>query len=54
MKIQEVQRKPRKVVRMSIKTFKETSVWMKKNNISPQAVFDKAIEELKNQKGQKK
>lgn len=36
-----------KNVPISLRTDKETSKWMKDNKISPQLVFDEAIEELK-------
>ena len=46
MKIEDVQRKPRKEVPISLRTDKATSEWLRKKGISPQSVFDKAIEEL--------
>jgi len=35
-----------KSVRMQIRTTPKISKWMKKNNVSPSLVFEKAIEEL--------
>lgn len=44
-----------KSVRMQIRTTPKISKWMKKNNVSPSLVFDKAIEELmKKDKEEKK
>ncbi len=51
MKIKEVKKKEQpKSVRLNLKTTKEISKWMKKENISPQLIFDKAVEELKQEK----
>jgi len=48
MDIQKVRKKERpKKVRLNLKTTEETSEWMKKENISPQLIFDNAVEELK-------
>lgn len=41
------QRNHRKIVKMTIRTTPIISKWMKENDISPQLVFDEAIEELK-------
>lgn len=46
MKLQDVQRRPRKEIQISLRTDKGTSKWLRENRISPQSVFDKAIEEL--------
>jgi len=46
MKLQDVQRRPRKEIHISLRTDKSTSKWLRENRISPQSVFDKAIEEL--------
>ncbi len=53
MKKQDVQNKERKSVTISIRTYPKYSEWMKENNVSPNKVFDKALEELieKNGKG---
>ncbi len=51
MKIQDVKRKEQpKIVRLNLKTTKEISKWMKKENVSPQLIFDKSVEELKQKK----
>lgn len=50
MKINEVQRKQRKSVGISIRTTKDKSKFMKEKNISPNALFDKAITELMKEK----
>lgn len=36
----------RKSIRINLRTTKTISKWMGKNNISPQLIFDKSIEEL--------
>lgn len=46
MKKEEVQRKETKSVKISIRTYPKYSKWMKENNVSPNAVFDKVLEEL--------
>ena len=53
MKIEDVTREKRiklKNVRINLNTTKEISKWLTEKNISPQAVFDLAIEELKKEK----
>ena len=51
MKIQDVKRKKQpKTIRLNLKTTEEISNWMKKENLSPQLIFDKAVEELKQKK----
>lgn len=50
MEIKGLQRKEGKSVQISIRTSKAKSEFMKKNNLSPNAVFDKAIEELMKEK----
>jgi len=53
MDIQKVKRKERpKTVRLNLKTTKKISEWMKEENISPQLIFDKAVEEIKPQENQ--
>lgn len=55
MKLKEVQNQEVKDVVVTVRTTKKNSEWMKKNNISPSLLFDKAIEELqKNNKNLKK
>ena len=46
MKKEDIQRKERKKIPLALRIKKSRSVWMKKNNVSPQALFDKALEEL--------
>ena len=46
MKKQDVQRKERKKVSISIRTYPKYSRWMKENNVSPNAVFNQAMKEL--------
>lgn len=46
MKKQDVQKKERKSVSISIRTYPAYSKWMKENKISPNSVFNKALEEL--------
>jgi len=53
MKIKDVKRKgkrKKKTIAVSIRISPKTSEWIDLNNISPQAVFDKAIEELMTEK----
>jgi len=56
MNLREVQREKnresRRVV-MTIRTSPEKSVWMKKNNVSPALLFNKAVEELMEKEGGK-
>lgn len=48
MDMKNVKRKEQpKNVRLNLKTTEEISEWMKKENISPQLIFDEAIKELK-------
>lgn len=47
MKKEEVQRRVRKSVPISIRTTDENAKFMNKHNIAPNAVFEKALEELK-------
>jgi len=53
MEKQDVQNKERKTVTISIRTYPSYAEWIKDNNVSPNKVFDKAMEELieKNGKG---
>ncbi len=46
MKKQDVQKKERKSISISIRTYPKYSKWMKDNNVSPNAVFDRAMKEL--------
>lgn len=46
MKKQDVQKKERKSITISIRTYPAYSKWMKENKVSPNAVFNKAVEEL--------
>lgn len=46
MEIREVQRIESKSVVISIRTYPNYAEWMKENNVSPNAVFDKALKEL--------
>lgn len=46
MKIDDVKKKERKSIPISVRTYPTYSVWMKKKNISPTTLFNKAIEEL--------
>lgn len=50
MNIKDVRRKAseeRKNVRINLKITKSVSKWLKKENISPQKLFDEAIKDLK-------
>ena len=48
MQIQDVKKKEQpKIIRLNLKTTEEVSKWMKKENISPQLIFDKSVEELR-------
>jgi hypothetical protein len=50
MKLEDVQRNPeKKIVRVNIRATLENSEWIKENNISPQLLFDKALESIKEQ-----
>ncbi len=46
MEIKDIQRKERKRIPLALRIKKSQAVWMKKNNVSPQALFDRALEEL--------
>lgn len=46
MEIKDIQRKERKKITLALRIKKTESDWMKENNVSPQALFDKALEEL--------
>jgi len=50
MKIEEVQKKQRRSVIISVRTFPAFSKWMKVNKISPSKLFNKALEELMEKK----
>ncbi len=44
--IKDLQRKERKRISLALRIKKSQSMWMKEKNVSPQAFFDKALEEL--------
>lgn len=44
--IKELQRKERKSVKIGLRIKPSESAWMKKNNVSPQRLWDSALEEL--------
>ena len=46
MKKQDVQKKERKSVSISIRTYPKYSKWMRDNKVSPNAVFNEAMKEL--------
>ncbi len=46
MKIQEVQKIETKTVTISIRTYPSKSKWMRENKVSPNAIFDIALNEL--------
>lgn len=46
MKLEEVQSKDNKEIVITVRTTKVNSEWMKKNNVSPTLLFNKALEEL--------
>lgn len=46
MEKKNVQRRERKTVQISIRTTEANSKFMRANNIAPNAVFEKALEEL--------
>ena len=46
MEISDVQRVETKEVVLTVRTTKQNAEWMRKNNISPSLLFDKAILEL--------
>ena len=50
MEIKDIQRKERKSIPLALRIKKSWSVWMKENNVSPQALFDSALEELMKKK----
>ncbi len=52
MEMKDIQRKggELKKIRVNLLTTKSSSKWMKENNVSPQALFDKALEEMKKKK----
>ena len=50
MKRNEVQKRVRKSVPISIRTTEENSKFMKEHDLSPNAIFEKALEELKAEK----
>lgn len=50
MEIKDVQSKERKKISITLRIKKSESMWMKEKNVSPQALFDKALEELMKKK----
>ncbi len=51
MDIKDVKKKERpKPIRINLRTDKETAKWMHDNDVSPQLVFDKAVNELMKRK----
>lgn len=46
MNLKEIQRPELKDVQMTIRTTSTKKQWMKDNNVSPQRVFELALEEL--------
>ncbi len=50
MEIKDIQRKERKEIKVQLRIKKSQSAFMKKNNISPQALFDKSLEKLMEKK----
>ncbi len=55
MKIKDVTRETKeelKTKRLNLKITKSVSKWMTENNISPQMIFDKSIEELQKENEQ--
>jgi len=54
MEINDVTRNENKSVVMTVRTTKQISEFMKKNNISPSKVFDKAIREIIDKHKEKK
>ncbi len=50
MKKQDVQKKERKSVQISIRTYPKYADWIKDNQVSPTAVFNEAMEELVKEK----
>jgi len=48
MELKEIQHNTeKKEIGMSIRCSKSNSKWMKENKVSPQKLFDKALEEIK-------
>lgn len=47
IKIEDIQRKQKGYKKISIEITKDTSDWMREKNISPTALFNSAIKELK-------
>ena len=50
MKIEELQKKERRTVNISVRTTQTLSDFMKEKNLSPTTLFNKAVEELMGQK----
>ena len=46
MEIKDIQRKEKKKISLALRIKESQSKWMKDNNVSPQALFDKALEKL--------
>ncbi len=54
MEIQNIQRKERRNIPLSLKITKKYSEFMKKENISPTALFNEAVKELMQKKAKSK
>ena len=50
MKINEVKKTERKEVKITVRTFRASSEFMKSNKLSPTKIFNKAVEELMKEK----
>ncbi len=51
MELKDVKRKDLpKTKRLNLRATEKVSIWMSKENVSPQLIFDKAIEELMKKK----
>ena len=50
MEIKDVQKKERKTIKISIRTYPSFSKWMREKGVSPNAIFDLAVRELMNKK----
>lgn len=48
--IKELQRKERKSIKLGLRIKPSESAWLKKNNVSPQQLFDSALEDLMKEK----
>ncbi len=50
MEIEKLQTREKKTIPISIRTYPSKSKWMRENKISPNAIFDMALNELMNKK----